>query len=330
MLQLSPAAPQRHKWLTIHPLLTPEAGQLDFELMPDAVAAGTLKVTEVGSGTVPELLAINEGERDVLVLDGMQFIGARQNRMASRTILLPAGSQTKIPVNCMEQGRWHSVSDTFAPSVNHSPSRVRRKNKELEYMNVMEGVSADARSLSQAQSSVWEEIGLHSRDVGVGSSTGNLDEIARGRAEDLGEWVRAFPPVEGQVGILAFLGPDPLGLDVIGDRKTWSRLHERLVGGYVQDALRVRNLEGEPDPEAAATWMAQVRGANRTESPTVGRGTYRVLSGPVTGGELIAGDGLVHLSAFPLEEERPEGGRPVASDTDPLPPPSWRRRPSGR
>lgn len=85
MLDISTAAPQRHRHLTIYPLLTPAPGALDFVLMPDSVAAGTLRVTEVGQGSVPELLAINEGERDVLILDGMQFIGARQNRMASRT-----------------------------------------------------------------------------------------------------------------------------------------------------------------------------------------------------------------------------------------------------
>src|SRR5512134_1877418 len=114
MLNLSPAAAQRHEWLTIHPLLSANATALGYDLLADAIAAGTLTITELGSATVPELGAVNEGDRDVLILDGEQFIGARQNRMASRSILLPARSKTNIPVNCMEQGRWHSVSDQFA------------------------------------------------------------------------------------------------------------------------------------------------------------------------------------------------------------------------
>jgi hypothetical protein len=99
MLKLSPAAAQRHEWLTTYPLLSPDDTALGFDLLADAIVAGTLTITELGSATVPVFAAVNRGDRDVLILDGEQFIGARQNRMASRTILLSARSKTKIPVN---------------------------------------------------------------------------------------------------------------------------------------------------------------------------------------------------------------------------------------
>jgi hypothetical protein len=57
----------------------------------------------------------------------------------------------------------------------------------------------------------------------------------------------------------------------------------------------------------------------------VGKGTYAVLAGAVIGGELLDGDAVAHLSAFPAEEW-PEGRRgPAVIDQAPLPPPSYRR-----
>jgi hypothetical protein len=331
MLKLSPAAAQRHEWLTIHPLLSPDETALGYDLLASAIAAGTLTITELGSATVPELAAINEGDRDVLILDGEQFIGARQNRMASRSILLPAHSKTTIPVNCMEQGRWHSVGDHFAPSPVHSPSTVRQHNKHREAAYARMGVEASPAMLRESQGEVWSEIAHLASDLDTGSGTGALNEIVGGKADDLKAWAASFPSLPGQVGVLAFIGTEPLGLDVVGDAGLYARLHDRLIGGYVQDALRVRGngdqlaLErGAPDPEAVQAFLGGVRTATRVGAPTVGRGAYYVLTGEVTGGELEDEERTVHLSAFPLIQNRQtESAAPAVG---PLAPPSFRRR----
>jgi hypothetical protein len=324
MLKLSPAAAQRHEWLTIHPLLSPDETGLGYDLLADAIAAGTLTITELGSATVPELAAVNEGDRDVLTLDGEQFIGARQNRMASRSILLPARSKTKIPVNCMEQGRWHSVSERFAPSPMHSPSKVRRHNRRREAEHARAGMVAGPDTLGDSQGHLWSEIADMSMDLGEGSATGALNEVAQRKGRDMKTWSASFTSVAGQVGIQAFIGTDPLGLDVVGDAILYRRLHDRLIGGYIQDALRVRGASGGPDPEAVQAFLASVRMANRMEAPTVGSGVYRVLTGEVTGGELEDEDRTVHLSAFPVETESNQAGTGETGVT-PLASPSRRR-----
>ncbi|HEY7471898.1 MAG TPA: DUF6569 family protein [Gemmatimonadota bacterium] len=113
-------------------------------------------------------------------------------------------------------------------------------------------------------------------------------------------------------------------MDVVGDGALYGRVHERLIGGYVQDALRVRGVEGDPDPEAAEAFLAGVRTASRVDSPTVGRGVYRVLHGSVTGGELEDAGRTVHLSAFPARDESGRAGS--GASRSPLAPPSHRRR----
>ena len=67
-----------------------------------------------GGGRVPEVQVTNIGDRPVLFIDGDELIGAKQNRVVNLTILVPAFTTLKIPVSCVEAGRWKARSDTFA------------------------------------------------------------------------------------------------------------------------------------------------------------------------------------------------------------------------
>jgi hypothetical protein len=93
-------------------------------------------------------------------------------------------------------------------------------------------------------------------------------------------------------------------------------LHARLLHGYVLDALSHAPTAVHPSEEAGPEYLEQVRGANRTDAPSVGAGRYVVLSRTVVGGELSEDERVVHLSAFP---------RVDAVSDSPVAPPSRRR-----
>jgi hypothetical protein len=343
-LKLIPVAPQRHERLTIFPLVSEKPVELPYQLLGDAIANETLKIQEVGSGTVPELLATNTGEVDILVLDGEQMLGAKQNRMASRTFILPGKTSTHIPVSCMEQGRWHFTSEHFSPAPYHSPSSVRKKVRDYEVRRAKAGTGASAAELGQAQGDVWQEIGSYNRELGVQSPTAALDdvyEMVRPRIED---WIAYFPGVESQVGLIVFVDERPLGMDVVGGCELYARLHERLLRGYVLDALEAeKRAEGRDRPSdptqleddaplddarvvdegASLRFLDRAQKAVRTPALTVGRGVYHVLSETVVGGELLDGERLAHRSAFPDEDEPGTGSYPEVSS---IAGPSQRRR----
>ena len=68
--------------LTLYPLLSPRAAEPAYDLARDAFERGTLEVTEISEGgSVPTLAVVNAGERPVLLLDGEELIGAKQNRV---------------------------------------------------------------------------------------------------------------------------------------------------------------------------------------------------------------------------------------------------------
>ena len=114
-----------HANLTLVPLRGEVTGTLSYILGVDALEAGTLEVTEISeSGSVPELLAVTVGDQMVLLLDGEELVGAKQNRILNTSVLLRPQSKTPIPVSCVEQGRWRHTSAGFASGA-YSPAMLR-------------------------------------------------------------------------------------------------------------------------------------------------------------------------------------------------------------
>lgn len=114
--------------------------------------------------------------------------------------------------------------------------------------------------------------------------------------------LQGFPMVEGQVGILAFLGRELLGLDVLGTPGLYSPLHRRLLTGYLITALAAgkdADPEGSASEEELENLALALQGAERVATFCPGSGEYCNLTGAVSGGELRHNGHLVHLSVFP-------------------------------
>ena len=315
MLELALGAEQRLDGLVVFPVLSRGPARLPYELLTDALARGKARVGEVGTGRVPTLGVQNLLKTPVLVLDGEQLVGARQNRTTNRSIILRPGALTEIPVSCMEQGRWRFVSEQFRATRDHSPSKVRRKAREVEQRLVMEQRMATAASLSGAQSDVWNEIAELSGKLGVHSDTGALDEAYEARRPDFDTWAQSFPALDSQVGLLAVTPRGVIGMDVVGCHRLYPRVHDRLLRGYLMDALdrdaagaawRARPCEfgSEEALGAARSFVDAAMSGSRTPAPSVGMGDYYVLTGEILGGELVHGGRVAHLSAFPQREEK--------------------------
>jgi hypothetical protein len=234
----------------------------------------------------------------------MQLIGAKQNRTVGRSILLAAGTETRIPVSCMEQGRWRYAARSMKSGLYHSSAKVRKRARAVESA---EAVSPDAASdprspselLSRAQGQVWEAI----RDSGdkhrAYSATGALNDIYDAAGPRMEAITAAFPALDGQVGFVAFLAGAPVGADVLDSPGTYARLHDRLVRAYIFEALEAQVESKGATPDLARSFLEGVTTGDRRPLPTVGRGTYRSLVGTVVGGELELDGKVVHLSAFP-------------------------------
>ena len=87
---------QSFKNMGVIPLLTAINGSPRYLTLKEALDERLLKVKEVDEGdSVPELKVINKAKVSVLLLDGEELVGAKQNRVVNTTIL-PFSNPTGI------------------------------------------------------------------------------------------------------------------------------------------------------------------------------------------------------------------------------------------
>ena len=65
-------------------------------------------------GVTGRTFSARKSGEDVSQTDGEELAGAKQNRVLNTSILLKEASETKIPVSCMERGRWSYASKGFS------------------------------------------------------------------------------------------------------------------------------------------------------------------------------------------------------------------------
>lgn len=83
--------PQRFNNMGVIPLLTPITHSPKYMTLKEALEKKLLTVTEVDlGGSVPELKVANKAEIPVLLLDGEELVGAKQNRVL-RYVTLKGG-----------------------------------------------------------------------------------------------------------------------------------------------------------------------------------------------------------------------------------------------
>ena len=227
------------------PLRLAETEGPGYITLREAIARSSAVVTEVSEGgSVPELRVLNTGEARILVLDGEELRGAKQNRILNTSILIGARSSLLVPVSCTEQGRWSYASREFDESEVVADRQVRYAMKDSISVSLASG--AGHRS---DQGRVWREVGeLHQRH-GTVSPTAAMRDAYQSRKPDLDAVLAAFPLQEGQQGMLVLHGARVVGLDLVSRAPQYAELHDKLLRSYAFEAL-VR--DGEPGDRAVA------------------------------------------------------------------------------
>ena len=97
---------QSFKNLQIIPLFTEGEEGPVYLTLKEALEKRLLVVKEVSAeASVPALKVINNADVSVLLLDGEELAGAKQNRVLNTSILVKKKSGLVIPVSCTEAGK---------------------------------------------------------------------------------------------------------------------------------------------------------------------------------------------------------------------------------
>lgn len=285
------------------PIVEGPEKKIEYISLRAAMAEECLEVTEINAGgSVPSLRLKSTSELPVLVLDGEELAGAKQNRIANATILVPAKTEMRIPVSCTEAGRWSYESPAFSDSDEVLAYKARH-NK----FRAVDASLKGGRGYQSNQGKVWEDIEDIQSKMGVHSRTGALKDVYSHRRREFRHRSEQFGLVEGQRGIVFFLNGHPLGAEYVSSPEVYRDLHQKLLRSYMCEFL-----DDEPKEQASPTatmvdnFLAVLNDIDETSQPGVGMGMdYRYLDHGHCGSALVEAEECVH---FTLLAENPDEG----------------------
>ena len=301
--------------LTLFPLLGDAGRRPDYATLDEAIEAGWFEVSEVSrAGSVPELKAVNRGDRGVFMMDGEELVGTKQNRVLNLTILVPSGKTLVVPVSCVEQGRWSSQS----VAMDVSPDALYSKARLAKMMDVSRSYSQVRRPMSN-QSALWSELEGAAKKLRVNSPTGAMSDMYAQHSRPVRDYERAFHAADGQSGAMFAIGGRLVGLELFEHPEMLRKMLRKVVRSYALDAIQAGESSGDvPSAEAAREFLAELAGGRAETFPAVGQGhDVRITGERLTGAALVVDDRVVHLCAFRTETEQREdprsGGGRIAS-----------------
>ena len=219
--------------LAVFPVFGPEP-RLEYRAFADAAALGAF-VREREQVSINDLVIENPTDLPLLVFEGEEVLGAKQNRTFDVSVLVAAGKRAQVPVSCVEEGRWTAGGEAhrFAPSQQAADPRLRRVKRVRA--NAHAAAGAEARP---DQGEVWNEVRGRLAEHDVASPSGALSDVYdhnRGALLTLAGGIHHEP---GQIGALVEVEGRPLVLDLVSRRR-----RVRLAAAAARAGLRARGAQ---------------------------------------------------------------------------------------
>lgn len=283
---------------TVYPLRGPAVSSGSYRTLDEALAAEEASVTELNeAGVVSALRFDNKGAKPVLLVDGEELIGAKQNRILNLTVLAPAATGITIPVSCVEAGRWAWKSSHFA-SARHAHHASGRAAKMADVTESLEG-GGTARADQRA---VWSRIAAKMERMGSHSTTGAISAAFELASDSIEGYATAIELPRDSIGAVFALNGRVLGLELFEDPKVFRQLVPKLLRSWALDAIEgddtAAGLTAPPQREARR-FVSSLGNAETLVKPAIGLGEdVRLKSDSVVGAGLLVENRLVHLAAY--------------------------------
>src|SRR4051794_30511995 len=274
--------PQHFESLWLVPLFAAGEPRAEYLGLDEAAARG-LVVREVDdAGEVNSLVVENPLDLPVLLYEGEELVGAKQNRILDGSTLVPGKARTIVSVSCVERGRWAYRSRLFTPAPRAAYPDLRRAKHE-----------------GAAQGEIWQSVAAKATRLDAHSPTEAAEEIYISRAAPLEKFLAALPRHDGQCGAVACIGGRVTCVDWVSRSDAWASLHAKLVRGYALDAIEQPRRAPFPSRALALLSLALDR-AHRFAAPAGSVGEIRRFEDErVVGTELAVAGEVVALTAFP-------------------------------
>ncbi len=275
--------------------------------LDEALDGGAITIREVDeAGSVPFLLVENHGDKPVLILDGEEVVGGKQNRILNSTVIVLEHHSVRVCVSCVQQGRWNGSGDFLS-----SKAIFNASSRSIHKRGVSENLRRQGMPVSN-QGAVWNEVEKTLRQHGVHSRTADFQEARQMVSHQIEEFVEALEPTPSQVGAVFFGSRGVIGAEYLHTPDLFSRCNGKIVRSFAFEVLSSPSLNGLP-PDPAKAWWADMLQSPISKHNSVGVGDdIRTESIDMAGSGLLYGGVTIHFSGFPdlrLKEDRPNGRR---------------------
>lgn len=267
-----------------------------YRTLDEALAAGTLEVTEVNEGGhVPLLRVVNRGDEAVFLMAGEQLVGAKQNRILNTSILVPAKTELTVPVSCVEAGRWGYVSPKFGSGGTMSHGKLRKMMSEQVTASYAKGGFAES-----AQGEVWKEVSRKLHCLGSVSPSRALQQSYADYEGRFQEVMKLVNVTRDCCGAAFAIGGRVVGMDVFDRPSTLAKLWPKVARAYAIDGMEEKDgAAAEVSPAAVRDWLKGATDASQEAYKSPGLGEdVRVRGQGVVGGGLVVDGSPVHVELF--------------------------------
>ena len=256
--------------LTVFPIQNGGEAPRDYILLSDAVEKGIAKVTETSEkGDVPVIVIENLGPEPILGVQGEEYVGAKQNRTLNVTVLVGPG-KTKIPVTCVEQGRWDRGAAMFGVG-EYEGLGLRLMKTEMSNIS-SRTLKEKLKKFAADQFKVWGHVEQESARHGVRSATGAMHAFyeskhVRAPLTGIADGIK-LP--EGARGAVIAMGGSTVAADLFESSWIFQRIWPRLLRSYALSALYAKGTP--PSVEAAETFVSKPVSLPCNATPSVDLG----------------------------------------------------------
>jgi hypothetical protein len=291
--------PITHENMTVFPLFHETVLGPNYLTLDEAIDSKSISVEEIGKeGSVPDIKVVNRSGEYVLLLDGEEVAGAKQNRIINTSILIQAMTEIVIPVSCTEAGRWSYRSRKFGSSGHISPHYLRSMSSSDISKSLKEKMGYKG-----SQGRVWGAIAAMFDASDSYSPTAAMKDMYEQKSRDLDGYLEAFECLPGQVGCVLCIGGDVQSAETLSREDAYRKLHHKIVKSCAMDATwRKDTGEGRPDHEAVEAFLREVEASKESRYDSVGEGhDFRYEGKEFVGAALVAKDAVVHSAYFRLD-----------------------------
>lgn len=290
---------QTQKSLSVVQFISSNIDTFDYVSLGKATSEKMIELVELKEGaSVNDIYVINHSDKYVFMMDGDIIEGAKQNRIINTSVLLAPNVKTQIHVSCVEQGRWHHVSESFTPSDYVAPANLRQmKNEDVFFCKRQNNKSyAD-------QGKIWDRVAENQKEFNIKSQTQSLSDIAIVKEKDFKKFTEEFKAEEEVNGIALFNGNKFVGLDLFNRAEVYKEYFPKILKGAAMQFLNVKAPSKKIDQSELKykllETMDNIEGFEKSTFEGAGAGIEERFESEILNGfSLMFDNKLIHLTAM--------------------------------